>query len=100
MAPFKPFQAALPQGTVGSDMARRSFAAVILNFRPPIRPWARAAAKPAWVRSAISSRSNSARAAKMPNTSLPDAVVVSMAGYLSFACAKPYTLKPIMYGAA
>lgn len=43
-------------------MARRSFAAVILNFRPPVRPRARAAAKPARVRSAISSRSNSTRA--------------------------------------
>ncbi|AJW93587.1 hypothetical protein BM43_7643 (plasmid) [Burkholderia gladioli] len=54
-------------------------AAVILNGRPPFRPRARAEARPAIVRSAINSRSNSARAAKMPKTSLPAAVVVSMA---------------------
>ena len=39
-----------------------------------MRPRARAAAKPAVVRSAISSRSNSAKAAKMPKASLPLAV--------------------------
>jgi hypothetical protein len=60
-------------------IARRSLAAVILNGRPPFRPRARAEARPATVRSAISSRSNSASAAKMPKTSLPAAVVVSMA---------------------
>jgi len=60
-------------------MASRSFAAVILKGRPPLRPRARAEASPATVRSEISSRSNSARAAKMPKTSFPAAVVVSMA---------------------
>ncbi|EXI70587.1 MAG: hypothetical protein AW10_04292 [Candidatus Accumulibacter appositus] len=66
-------------------MANRSFAAVILNGRPPFLPRARAEASPATVRSEINSRSNSARAAKMPNTSLPAgtslpaAVVVSIA---------------------
>ena|ERR1035438_5125016 len=40
---------------------------------------ARAEARPAIVRSEISSRSNSARAAKIPKTSLPAAVVVSIA---------------------
>ena len=48
-----------------------------LDFRPPFRPRALATASPAGVRSEISSRSNSARAAKMPNTSLPEAVPVS-----------------------
>lgn len=69
--------------TVVSDwpiaaMAKRSLALVILNGRPPLRPRARAEANPAMVRSEINSRSNSASAAKMPNTSLP-AAVVSMA---------------------
>lgn len=58
--------------------ARRNLAGVILKGRPPCLPRARADANPAFVRSAISSRSNSANAAKMPNTSLPAAVVVSM----------------------
>jgi hypothetical protein len=56
--------------------ASRTFAGVIVNGRPPVRPRARAEARPATVRSEISSRSNSAKAAKMPKTSLPAAVVV------------------------
>ncbi|KAG1364770.1 hypothetical protein G6F61_013681 [Rhizopus arrhizus] len=63
----------------GRASAGRSLAAVILNGRPPFRPRARAEARPATVRSAINSRSNSASAAKIPNTSLPAAVVVSTA---------------------
>ena len=59
--------------------ASRNFAAVILNGAPPLRPRARAAAIPARVRSVIKARSNSASAAKIPNTSLPAAVVVSIA---------------------
>ena len=59
-------------------IARRNFAGVILKGAPPFRPLALAAAKPALVRSAISSRSNSASAAKIPNTSFPVGVVVSM----------------------
>jgi hypothetical protein len=55
------------------------FAGVILNGRPPFRPRARAEARPAMVRSEMSSRSNSARAAKIPKTSFPEAVGVSMA---------------------
>ena len=47
------------------------FAGVILKGRPPLRPRARAEARPAMVRSEMSSRSNSARAAKMPKTSSP-----------------------------
>ena len=46
--------------------------------RPPSRPRARAAFKPACVRSRISWRSNSAIAPKMWNTSRPDELVVSM----------------------
>jgi short chain dehydrogenase len=44
---------------------------VITEGRPPWRPRARAAASPAAVRSRMRSRSNSARAAKTWNTSLP-----------------------------
>lgn len=54
-------------------------AEVILYGRPPVRPRARADASPAVVRSEMSSRSNSASAAKIPKTSLPAAVVVSIA---------------------
>jgi hypothetical protein len=46
--------------------------------RPPSRPRARAAFKPACVRSRISWRSNSAIAPKMWNTSRPEEAVVSM----------------------
>jgi hypothetical protein len=60
-------------------VASRSLAGVILNGRPPLRPRARAEASPALVRSEMSSRSNSASAAKIPKTSLPAAVVVSIA---------------------
>ena len=52
-------------------MRRRSLAGVILNGLPPSLPRARAEARPANVRSAINSRSNSASAAKIPKTSLP-----------------------------
>jgi hypothetical protein len=57
-------------------IASRSFAVVIFGLRPPTRPRARADARPAFVRSVMSSRSNSASAAKMPKISLPAAVVV------------------------
>ena len=59
--------------------ASRSLAGVILGLRPPFRPRARAEASPARVRSEMRSRSNSASEAKMPKTSLPADVVVSMA---------------------
>jgi len=59
--------------------ARRSLAGVILGLRPPLRPRARADASPARVRSQINSRSNYASAAKIPKTSFPAGVVVSMA---------------------
>ena len=52
-----------------------------LGFRQregPARPCVRTAVSPARVRSRISSRSNSASAAKMPNTRRPAAVVVSI----------------------
>lgn len=52
-------------------MASLNFAGVILYRTPPLRPRARAEAKPAWVRSTIKSRSNSAKAAKIPKTNLP-----------------------------
>ncbi|ALO66941.1 hypothetical protein AS189_11100 [Arthrobacter alpinus] len=59
--------------------ASRTLAAVILQGRPPLRPHARVEASPEMVRSEMSSRSNSASAAKIPKTSLPEAVVVSIA---------------------
>ena len=62
-----------------ADIAILSLAGVISGFRPPLLPRALADANPALVRSEMSSRSNSASAAKMPKTSLPAAVVVSMA---------------------
>jgi hypothetical protein len=51
---------------------------VILGLRPPVRPRARAAARPAIVLSWMRAASYSAISAKMPKTSLPYAVVVSM----------------------
>lgn len=56
--------------------AKRNLAGVILDWPPPFRPHARAAARPTLVRSETNSRSNSAKAAKIPNTSLPSGVVV------------------------
>jgi len=70
-------------------IARRSLAGVILNGRPPLRPRARAEAKPATVRSEISSRSNSANEAKIPRTSLPAALVVSIAAPCPLSTFKP-----------
>ena len=58
--------------------ARAIWAGESLAGRPPARPRARAAARPTAARSAISSRSNSASAAKMWNTSRPVLVVVSI----------------------
>ena len=49
-----------------------------MNFGPPFRPRARAAARPSWVRSTIRSCSNSAIAASMWKKSRPPGVVVSM----------------------
>jgi HNH endonuclease len=60
-------------------MASRSLAGVIFGLQPPLRPRARAEARPARVRSEMRSRSNSAREPKMPKTSLPAGVVVSIA---------------------
>ena len=59
-------------------IAIRNMVTSILRGRPPFRPRARAAANPARVRSAMSSRSNSARLAKIPNTSRPLTVAVSI----------------------
>jgi len=60
-------------------IAKRTLLGVIVKGLPPTRPRARADARPATVRSEISSRSHSARAAKIPKTSFPAAVVVSIA---------------------
>ena len=58
-------------------IAIRRVALVIFRGRPPRRPRARAAARPAWVRSRMRAASNSARAAKMLKIKRPLAVVVS-----------------------
>ena len=72
-----------------ADIAIMSVARSILRGRPPMRPRARAAASPAMVRSAISSRSNSANAAKMPNARRPLAVVVSICAPAPVSTFKP-----------
>lgn len=59
------------------------------NFLPPFLPLALAEVKPARVRSRMSSRSNSAKAANIPNISLPEAVLVSI-----LAPCPVITLKP------
>src|SRR5450759_2440218 len=56
---------------------------VILGFRPPLRPRARAAASPAGVRSRMRAASYSAIRANIPNTTAPCAVVVSTSPLLS-----------------
>lgn len=53
-------------------ISRRS-GSLILGFLPPVRPRAQVAARPAWWRSRISFRSNSAKAAKTWNVSFPAA---------------------------
>jgi hypothetical protein len=55
-------------------IASLSLAGVILGLRPPYVP-----ERVRWVRSEMRSRSNSASEAKMPKTSLPAGVVVSIA---------------------
>src|SRR5271166_432432 len=58
-------------GSLWSITACRFFLSSRLRGRPPILPRARAAARPARVRSRMMSRSNSARAPKTWKTSLP-----------------------------
>jgi hypothetical protein len=79
----------LVSGLPMAAIAKRSFAGVMVYGRPPIRPRARAEARPARVRSAISSRSNSASAAKIPKTSFPAGVVVSTAAPWPVSTLKP-----------
>jgi len=80
-------------GDVGRDVApvrqhrhrRAQLGARLSRGRPPVRPRARAAARPAIVRSRIRSRSNSDRVAKMPNTSRPVTLVVSVPPVSTFS---------------
>nr|QIZ22346.1 Recombinase family protein [Pseudomonas monteilii] len=58
-------------------ISRISFAPSV-GLRPPLRPRARAASRPAMVRSRFSSRSYSARVANTFNCIRPPAVLVSM----------------------
>ena len=60
-------------------LALRTWPASSLRGRPPLRPRALAATRPALVRSWMSARSNSDSAAKIWKISLPLALVVSMA---------------------
>ena len=60
-----------------------------LGLATSLRPRARADASPARVRSEIRSRSNSASDAKMPKTSLPAGVVVSIAAPWPFRTLRP-----------
>ena len=62
-----------------SPLARLVWAAARISGlmtvgRPPVRPWARAAARPAMVRSRIMSRSSSANAAIMMKKNFPSPV--------------------------
>ena len=77
-------------------VARRSVAMSILRGRPPRRPLALAAARPARVRSAISPRSNSASAPKMLKTRRPFAVVVSISAPAPASTHRP-TPRPCNY---
>ena len=62
-------------------------ASIISLGRPPVRPRARAAASPAFVRSLMMSRSNSASEEKMWKMSLPSLVLVPI---LSWGLLKSY----------
>ena len=66
-------------GSLWSMAACRFFLSSRWRGRPPFLPRARAAARPARVRSRMMSRSNSARAPKTWKMSFPPLVVVSMA---------------------
>lgn len=77
----------LLSGLGSMSRAARMISGVTTLGRPPMRPRARAAARPSRVPETISSRMNSARAAKTWKTSLPPGVVVSR-----FSCRE---VKPI-----
>src|SRR3989475_741974 len=70
-------------GVCRPDVTRSTIAACCcgpsLGRRPPMRPWARATANPAWVRSRIIARSNSAKLPTICMSIRPAGVVVSMA---------------------
>ena len=69
-------QAAAYSATTAAREAGRAFTTA--QSEGESMPRARAAAIPAFVRSTMSSRSNSDKAAKIPKINLPAAVVVSM----------------------
>ncbi len=71
MPNFFATSAAIDLGSLIADIAIFSVVRVTFRGRPPFLPRARAAARPARVRSIISSRSNSASAAKIPKHSRP-----------------------------
>ena len=74
----------LPYGQPLGDHATsaRQLLGVYYGFRPPFRPRAAAAVKPARVRSRIRSRSNCPSAPKRWKTSRPPGVVVSIASVI------------------
>jgi hypothetical protein len=75
----------------------RNLAGVILYLPPPLRPRARADAKPSLVRSETSSRSNSAKDAKMPNTKLPSGVEVLIDAPCPVSTWKPMPLVVLVW---
>ena len=60
-----------------ADWANLTWALVKENFAPPFLPLALAAVKAAFVRSLINSRSNSAKAAKIPRINFPLEVLIN-----------------------
>ena len=76
-------------GSAMAVIAILSVVGVIFRGLPPTRPRALAAVSPACVRSRISSASNSANAAKIPNTIRPLAVVVSICAPVPASTFKP-----------
>jgi len=75
---FLATSAAIDFGSAIAVIAICNVVRVIFRGRPPFLPRARAAERPARVRSAISSLSNSASAAKIPKHNRPFGVVVSI----------------------
>ena len=65
-------------GSLSSTRISRICFSLSLSLRPPTRPLARAAVRPARVRSRIRLRSNSAKAAKTWNCNFPEALPVSI----------------------
>ena len=79
-------------------IAMRSLATSILRGLPPMLPLARAAVRPARVRSMINSWSDSASAAKMPKTRRPLAVAVSISSPAPASTRRPIRRAQLAHG--